>query len=566
MMSEMQLVLLDPMASMREICTIWPEESICLPGSIEESKTYIFEFRNPSDPLNVHLFIDEQRLKRDILDNPVRIQWEWSVEFYAGEVEIMLQIDSHQRPVRKILITDPDRRKLTREQFDAMVQQILRDTFALLSLSSFKFRISRGDTSQIPAIARLEFLRSQIDQLDIVVRAIDRNPVRVLRSTMDSIPFQKSHQFTSSELIRSLTRGKIIHSSAMKDRLPKSLEGRIPEKIYKARKTLGLDIREHRDIKAALKFWSSWLTLIADKLTVTRSDDREQKTQQKKWASRCHLMSQKLNMLLKLPLFNEVQDSRQPVYSTQIYQRIPLYGQFLTIYNNFQQGIANIVGDFLQVPLARTYDLYEVWTFLRLAQAATILFPDTNFNPDVLFATDGRTITVSLGATCFDFGGQFRLCFQKTYKEFWLEEDGKGTYSRYMRPDFALEIFNKSASTGPGILIILDAKYRVEAGLNEALSSIHMYKDALVQMEGDKYSDIKKIVTGAYLVTPDLPTLNTDWQSLKMPARLFHPEYRSNFRFGAVTMQPGITDDEVVSLLRMIIADCTRESTKTTLE
>jgi predicted component of viral defense system (DUF524 family) len=267
-------------------------------------------------------------------------------------------------------------------------------------------------------------------------------------------------------------------------------------------------------------------------------------------------MSRRLNALLKLSLFNDVQDSRQPVYSTQIYQRMPLYGQFLTIYNNFQQGIANIVGDFLQVPLARTYDLYEVWVFLRLAQAATILFPDTNFNPDALFTISSRSITVSPGATCFDFGGQLRLCFQRTYKEFWLEEDGKGTYSRYMRPDFALEISNQSATGGPGILIILDAKYRVEAGLNEALSSIHMYKDALVQMEGDKYSNIKKIVTGAYLVTPDLPAINGDWKNLRMPARLFHPEYRSNFRFGAVTMQPGITDEEVVSLLRMIIADC----------
>src|SRR5581483_5290052 len=136
---------------------------------------------------------------------------------------------------------------------------------------------------------------------------------------------------------------------------------------YKARKTLGLDIREHRDIKAALKFWSSWLSLIADRLATVQSENREQSIQQQKWARRCRLMSKRLSALLKLPLFDEVQDSRQPVYSTQIYQRVPLYGQFLTIYNNFQQGIANIVGDFLQVPLARTYDLYEVWAFLRLA-------------------------------------------------------------------------------------------------------------------------------------------------------------------------------------------------------
>jgi hypothetical protein len=33
-------------------------------------------------------------------------------------------------------------------------------------------------------------------------------------------------------------------------------------------------------------------------------------------------------------------------------------------------GIANVFGDFLQMPLARTFDLYELWVFLRLLRAA----------------------------------------------------------------------------------------------------------------------------------------------------------------------------------------------------
>ncbi len=553
-MDELQLVLLDA-ASMREICTVWPGKCICEPGTIEETKTYLFELRNPPDSLKAHLFIDDQRLKRDILDTPLRIQWEWNIEFHAGEIEILLQLGN--KAIRRTLVTDPDRRKLTRDQFDTMVRQILNDTFALLSLSSYKFRVARGNAVEFPPIARLEFLRSQIDELETVLRAIDKNPVRILRSTMDTLPFHKVRQLTSPELIKSFTRGKIVQSHEARDRLPKALDGRLPASIYKARKNPGLDIQEHRDMKFVLKSWSSWLSLIADLLAGTSTEDRELSAQRKKWALRCRAMSRRLDSLLKLPLFQEVQDSRKPVLATQIYLRVPLYGQFLTIYNNFQHAIANITGDFLQVPLARTYNLYEVWAFLRLARAASILFPDPDFRPDSLFKMDGRSIVVSPSQICFDFGKQLRLCFQRTYREFWIEKDGRGTYSRFMRPDFAIET-SVQRDDEQNILLILDAKYRVETGLNEALSSIHMYRDALVCREDNSDYDIGRIVTGAYLITPDIYVTHTDWKDLKLPARLFHPEYRSHFRFGAVTMRPGITDDEVVALLKAIIDDCSK--------
>lgn len=554
-MDESEIVLLDPSRSMCEVCTIWPGTGICEPGIIQENRTYVFELRNPHDPLKAYLFIDDQKLKRDILDTPLRVQWEWKVEFHAGEIEILIQLEHLQNPIRKVLVTDPDRRKLTREQFDTMIRQILNDTFALLSISSYKFQVARGNTVHFPSIARLEFLRSQIRRLEAVIRSIDKSPVRILRSTIDTVPFHKVTYLTPTELIKSFASGRIIQGLGMQSSLPKVLKGRLPEKIYKSCKTLGIDIREHRDMKAAIKLWSSWLSLVADMLAKRQIEDKELSTQQRKWSLRCREMSGKLNSLLKLPLFTEVQDVYQPVYSTQIYQRIPVYGQFLSIYNDFQRGIANIVGDFLQVPLARTYDLYEIWVLLRLARAASSMFPELAFKPDCLFAIDGRTLVVSPRQVCFNFGDQLRLYFQRTYKEFWIERDGRGTYSRYMRPDFIIE--SSVPDVRQKILIVLDAKYRVEAGLNDALSSIHMYRDALVCQDGIEEYDIKRIINGAYLITPDSYTTDVGWKDLKIPARLFHPEYRSHFRFGAVTMCPGMKDEEVISLLNTIIADCT---------
>lgn len=40
-----------------------------------------------------------------------------------------------------------------------------------------------------------------------------------------------------------------------------------------------------------------------------------------------------------------------------------------------------------------------------------------------------------------------------------------------------------------------------------------------------------------------------------MPERLFHPEYRRTFRFGAVGLRPGLTEFEVDQALAAILGD-----------
>lgn len=96
------------------------------------------------------------------------------------------------------------------------------------------------------------------------------------------------------------------------------------------------------------------------------------------------------------------------------------------------------------------------------------------------------------------------------------DQDGKGTYSRSMRPDFAIETSLQTTDVlvsheNHQMLLILDAKYRVEAGLNDALSSIHMYRDALVSEENN--NTIKRIVTGAYLITPGVYPTTDNWKN-----------------------------------------------------
>ena len=104
---------------------------------------------------------------------------------------------------------------------------------------------------------------------------------------------------------------------------------------------------------------------------------------------------------------------------------------------------------------------------------------------------------------------------------------------------------------------MLDAKYRIEDGLTEALNSIHTYRDALVHEA--ETGAVEGIVTAAYLLAPHVPEMDgeTGYQEMAMPGRLFHPEYRRRFRFGVVSLRPGMQAKELRDVLRTIIADAT---------
>jgi hypothetical protein len=102
---------------------------------------------------------------------------------------------------------------------------------------------------------------------------------------------------------------------------------------------------------------------------------------------------------------------------------------------------------------------------------------------------------------------------------------------------------------------VLDAKYRLEQGLNDALSSIHSYREALVH-ELDS-GHVEGIASAAYLLAPYVPELGSGYRETSLPGRLFHPQYRAGFHFGAVTLRPGMTASDFATALKAVLVDAT---------
>jgi hypothetical protein len=532
--------------------TVWPLAERPPPGAIQETGSYLFELRDAPAAGGADLLVDYRPLEALRTRAPDTARWRWSPGFHAGTVEAELRLPG-SNPRRFEIVTDPDLRKLTREDFAAMVREILEDTFALFALSSFRTGIARGSGIRPPALARLEFLRSRIDELETVVDRIARDPRRMLTVQERLGPYYRAVRATGPEILKSLRTGKACREASGQARLPLALKGFLPELIHLRQRRSSLDLPEHRQIGACLWSWAAWLAVVAE--TLGRTDpaaDPQVRQERAGWADRCRHLARRLSRFAQEAPFAESGDAPPRLLLSAVFRNDPVYRRFFRLWQDMNLGLANVFGDFLNMPLARTFELYELWCFLRLLRAAGEEYGSTGLDISNLFPRDSTgSVTIPSGAVLVPIGGDRTLYFQKQYREYWIEPDGRGSFSRAMIPDIVLA---GRAGAAPGReLIVLDAKYRIESGLNDALNSIHTYRDALVrESETDRPEGIVK---AAYVLTPYLADIRTDYRATDLPARLFHPEYRRTFRFGAVMMRPGMSADNLRACLRTIVDD-----------
>jgi hypothetical protein len=521
-------------------------------GAVREGASYLFELRDSDDALNADLLINDVPAEALRSRQPRVARWRWLPGFHAGMVEAVLRVPGAGTR-RFEITTDPDLRKLTRDDFDAMVREVLEDTFALFSLSAFRKGIARQPGNRPPPLARLEFLRSRADEIVTTVAAIARAPRHFLRAEEITVPAHRASRATGPEIIKSFRSGVIRTETVRPSRLPAALQGRLPAQITLRQRRNSVDIPEHRQVKACLKSWAAWLSGVADLLAKTGTpDDPEIVTTAGSWAIRARHIARQLNDTAGAGFMAEVGEGPALLRMSSLFRNDPAYQRFYRLWQDMNLGLAALFGDFLNMPLARTFELYELWCFLRLLRAAVEEYGPAGVDLSRLFLGDAAGgVTIAAGAVIVPIGGDRVLCFQRKYREYWVEPDGMGSFSRDMVPDVVFAVPAPGGSDRR--VIVLDAKYRINDGLNDALNSIHTYRDALVQEV--ETGRAEGIVTAAYLLTPHLPSLKDDFKDTPVPGRLFHPQYREKFLFGAVTLRPGMSGDDLRACLRSIVAD-----------
>jgi hypothetical protein len=516
---------------------VWPHATVPS-GLITEGGTYAIEAFGAIEQ-SANLSIDGIDLEALRPKGDAVALWRWNLGFYAGRVRFVLR-ESRRTTATFTLIADPHIAKLTTSEFEQMVFDILEDTQALFSLSTVRVSLGEGEDRLPPPIARLELIKSRVDRLSEVIRLIDARPQRALDVSAEDRRISDVRSLEPLDYQRALQRG----------RAKKTPSGRwLPFTVDIQESVITTDTPENRFVKQYLKQVAAWLGQASDLLSLVFTGDAERDKVATRWAGICTALAKKLRALEDLPTFRETRPfSSLKGPTSPAFSRIPAYIEFRKLYTELRKCFANVTGSFLDVPLARTFELYELWAFLRLARATKARFGLSDEQCRSVLANSGESSRASaLKREVVLPTPEAALCFQRVYNEYWLEANGIGSFSRTMIPDIS---FERLAGAAPKA-VLFDAKYRVGRDLNEALTSLHTYRDAVIHSQ----PHVGRLVAGAYILTPESLGSEKPWTDLKSPAVLFHPDYRGEFKFGAITMKPGISLAECEAILDLAFGD-----------
>ncbi|MBO9136762.1 hypothetical protein [Rhizobium sp. B209b/85] len=86
------------------------------------------------------------------------------------------------------------------------------------------------------------FLRSTIDELEIVVAAIARSPKRMLKAEVRSVAHYKAVRATGPEILRSFQSVLVLRETAHPSRLPAPLKDFLPKQIRIRQRQSSLDL------------------------------------------------------------------------------------------------------------------------------------------------------------------------------------------------------------------------------------------------------------------------------------------------------------------------------------
>ncbi|WP_406633619.1 DUF2357 domain-containing protein [Pseudarthrobacter quantipunctorum] len=519
------------------------------PGTLAENSTYWWLLKGDfASPFTVQLNVNGVQLSRDIA-SPTEIWFRWDIGFQAGFADIELKgVDTRIWTSR--VEVDPVVSKLVRQDFRLMLRDIIADTRSLASTSGLRVPVSKGK-HELP-IATLEFILETLPRLQKLIAELNSASRGRLRRSQRSVPLRDARRLTSQQL-NSSRRSATVVDRELIQRLPPALRdlvsqngGILPHRVPQTRSEVTSSRREHSEILGLLTSLKGQLSRALRALAAADPEQGNSGLQ-----DRCLRGRRQIDVLQSFGVFSGLTPALGQWNHSHLYQRVEPYRSLYRIYRDVQSGVSGVDGDFASVPLQETYRLYETWVALRLARAAGTL--DSGLDASSMFIDDPSKgkLTLSLNSTAVEFKGH-TLRFKPVFEEVWRTQDGIGSYSRRMIPDVVLEF---PGPKGLKNFLILDAKYRVEAQLNEAIVSLHMYKDALIQ-ENRSSPTIgerdRALVVSGYVIVPAAPSgMNgdTNWRTEKMPTVLFRQGYRDRFNLGAMLLRPGMNLSEVGSAL-----------------
>ncbi len=504
-----------------------------------EDQTYKLRLEwadDDADLAGCHLFLGDVDMEAGRYERAGQLTWLWEVRDYAGELTLGLEREdgTHLLPVRGIVV-DPNRSKLSRDQFAAMVNDINAEAAVAYSLSPVTQRVELGQRRQALNLAQLEYTRQRIEALRCAVEAIARRPRRalvnedqVLDLALARAPDDRSVAWLlgrPAELVA--VRDQAAVPAGARD-LHRRLQNHLPRRLQVSRRRVSFDIYENRLIKHFLARLNVVLRHTQDRLRENINDgglDEPIRRLARRRLGELKRYRRILYNLQELDFLHEVGPLHHLRPATPVLLKDPLYARFYRLYREFERAITPFDGTPFRLSLEKTWQLYEYWCFFQVVAALRRLAGDAlAFDAGEFLKCHPDRISLVMPKAEIAVSPRLRIYFQKIYGYY----DGirVGTYSHQMRPDISIEI--RDAGGEIEQIILLDPKYRVsDQSLNQAMDELHRYKDAIVG------PGQRRLVTTALALCPS---------DEKAKEQYFKPDFIWTHGLGALVLRPGVAD------------------------
>ncbi|AIQ56199.1 DUF2357 domain-containing protein [Paenibacillus borealis] len=383
----------------------------------------------------------------------------------------------------------PDARKMTEEQYDLMLNDILQEASLCFEYSNIETEITADQHSLELSLAQWSYIEASFSSLRTVVRQIIEHPIRVLQAHEQQMRREQVKMVDSKTLVW------IERNSG------RSTTGNIPTTVKSSVREDSYNTYENRLLKRRLLDLRHLLKMYG-------------KSGRGNYKIRAEAYADKVGHWLRDSFFRKVTPYQGVIKISQVFRKHPVYRQCYQWFDRLYKHGNEQIGMSYNYPLRETFALYEIWCYMQLVKIfrekkllkeTSGLFRTTREGLFLHFAENNESIV--------ELKNGMRLSYQRVFKH-----NGKDfyTFTQDMKPDIVIEAGE--------FLYILDPKYRIANNLGTALGEMHKYKDGILLIRNDR-----KAVQNVFILTP----VQSD------EIRYFKADFHERYSMGAIALMPG---------------------------
>lgn len=419
--------------------------------------------------------------------------------FQSGSVEVSINGQYFETFIY------PDSRKLTEQQFDLMIEEILEESNICFQLSGLEREVSASGRDRGASWTQWIYIERSFQHLRRIFRRIEKQPF----SKLIKLPINQKRE-----------RVQRIDLNTLHWLDKRGYGELIPLDIETSKTLETVDVYENQVLKKQVFDLSTLIRIYinVDRLGVSKT------------AIKYHSI---IRRWLNAPFMQEVSMHQGAYNITQKFRKHPVYRQwyqwFEQLYRHDREGI----GFDYPIAMKDTFELYEMWCFMKIVR----ILRELNLVRETrgLYRTTDSGLFLDLAQnkeSRIELRDGMSLYFQRNYQ---YNSGEFHTFTQRMVPDIVLEHGDK--------VIIFDPKYRVPGNLGTALGEMHKYRDGILHRDtGDR------AVREVFILTP---TSEESVDSMRYFEEWFHDRYK----MGAIPVVPGDENEQLKEKLSKMVID-----------